>query len=501
MTREMSSLTGACLAMRRELFNKLGGFDPVAAVAFNDTLLCLAALEAGYRNIYIKEPLLIHYESKSRGYDDRPERAALFRREAAYARKQHNAYFMDDPYYSQNLSLQKPDELAFPPRKSKPWRADGVDLSNLKILFLSSTHEVGHGVPVVINIQASYLRDRGHQIFVGGPKGRREISYAGCRRVYLSEPAQAAAFAVEHGIDCIVVETPPFFSVVRWLAEWPRTLFLDHGEPPAELFPEADNRRSTAAEKRFCALSASGVFAISESVRVEGGVERAQVIANGNSHLSRWEEGMAASRKATRERLGWSDKVVILNVCRFSAAERRYKGLDKYAEILQEFRFERPKQAAKTVFVICGKGEPEDVLEMRTSGFEVFANVEDSEMIDIYAAADIYANFSRWEGYNLGIGQALAMGLPVVASDIPAHRAFPIFTANATMPIVAELAAIADEAIGSGFSKARTPVIFSWEDSLRKLEKAIVDLCRGGAGNSKNRSKGDDHLAASEYVF
>ena len=56
-TREVSAVTGACLAIRREVFEKIGGFDTTLAVAFNDVLLCLAAIKAGYRNIYISDPL------------------------------------------------------------------------------------------------------------------------------------------------------------------------------------------------------------------------------------------------------------------------------------------------------------------------------------------------------------------------------------------------------------------------------------------------------------
>ena len=68
------------------------------------------------RNIYIKEPLLIHFESKSRGYDDKAAKS-LFWREARYARQHHNDLFKDDPYYSPNLCLQRVNELAFPPRR------------------------------------------------------------------------------------------------------------------------------------------------------------------------------------------------------------------------------------------------------------------------------------------------------------------------------------------------------------------------------------------------
>lgn len=485
VTREMSAVTGACLAMRREVFNELGGFDTVAAIAFNDTLLCLAALKAGYRNIFIKEPLLIHHESKSRGYDDKPERVAAFRREAAYARRRHNDLFRDDPYYSPNLCLQAINELAFPPRCSKPWRVVRRDPARLRILFLSSTHEMGHGVPVVMNLQASHLARAGHDIFVGGPKGQREMAYEGCRRIYLSGAAEAAAFAVEQGMDCVIVETPPFFSIARWLGEWPRTLFLDHGEPPPEFFPDAAARRTIAAEKRMCLTMASKVFAISAAVRNEGYEVRAQIIPNANSHLLLWEDSLRKRRDEVRRKHGWENKIVVLNVCRLHTAERHYKGVDKYAELLQEFQFARPTLAAQTVFVLCGKATPGDVEEMQKVGFEIFENVTDKELGEFYLAADVYANFSRWEGYNLGIGQALAVGLPVIASDITAHRAFPIYTSNDILNIIEKFAEIVEEIRDSEFSMARAPIVTDWKGSLVQLEHEIVDLCRPSEASSE----------------
>jgi len=167
---------------------------------------------------------------------------------------------------------------------------------------------------------------------------------------------------------------------------------------------------------------------------------------------------------------------VVLNVCRFRAAERRYKGLEKYAEVLREFQFARPKPAARTVFILCGKADPDDVVEMRRHGFEVYDNITDIEMDELYMAADIYVNFSRWEGHNLGIGQALAAGLQVVASDIPAHRAFPIFTSNGTLDIVEKLSEYAERVIANQVE--RKPLVMDWKPSLEKLEREIVELCR-----------------------
>jgi glycosyltransferase involved in cell wall biosynthesis len=108
----------------------------------------------------------------------------------------------------------------------------------------------------------------------------------------------------------------------------------------------------------------------------------------------------------------------------------------------------------------------------------VFDNVTDAEMIDLYSAADIYANFSRWEGYNLGIGQALAAGLPVIASDIPAHRAFPIFTSNCVLPVIEKLSELVMTVIENQFAQARNPIVSDWKPSLDKLEREIVHLCQ-----------------------
>ena len=93
-------------------------------------------------------------------------------------------------------------------------------------------------------------------------------------------------------------------------------------------------------------------------------------------------------------------------------AERRYKGIDIYAEVAKRFREAHPTLAARTEFVLCGKATKEDVSEVEALGISAVANVSDQELIDLYAAADIYMNFSQWEGYNLGIGQALALGPP-----------------------------------------------------------------------------------------
>jgi GT2 family glycosyltransferase len=477
VTHEVSAVTGACIAVRRSVFQELGGFDQALAVAFNDVLLCLTAMTRGYRNIFIAEPLVIHHESKTRGFDDTPAKRARFHRETIYVRSIYRALFKNDPHYNPNLSLERVHDLAWPPRVRRPWSGLASRNGPLRLLMLSVSHEVGYGVAVVLRQQSVDLARRGFEVFIGGPCGRNEFIYEGCHRVYLDDPREAACFAFENDVDCIMAHTPPFFSIVRWLGSWPRSIIYDYGEPTPELFPDAAARRDVNAEKRFCYGLADRTFAISRSVQAESGYPGMGVIRLGNSHLAAWNRDIELRRKLVRRTFDVDDKLLVLNVCRFHRAERQYKGIDVYANVLWELGLTRPDLRERTVFALCGKAGKEDVREMEELGLQVFPNLSDSELIDLYAAADVYMNFSRWEGYNLGIGQALALGLPVIASDIPAHREFPISTSNDMTVILRKLCTLADEWSVKA-RLPRKPIIYSWEEPLTELASTISYLCR-----------------------
>lgn len=473
-THDLSAVTGACLMVRREVFEQVGGFNENLAVAFNDVLLCLDIGAKGYRNVFVADPLLIHFESKTRGLDDTHEKQQLFRREARYARSQHQARFKADPYYNENLSLEKVYDLAFPPRMEKPWhRFRRENSGKLKILMLSSTHQIGHGVAVVVDLQARYLAARGYKVYIGGPLTAREFPYPDCQRVYLDTPGDAATFAMQYGVDCVVMHTPPFYSTARWLGTGVKTIAYDYGEPDPDFFPDADQRRDQLAEKAFCLEMADEIYAISDAVRNEAPHEHVGVIPLGNSHLAAWDETLVARRARVRASRQWDGKIVVLNVCRFHEGERNYKGIDDYC-LLQERISETPSlDIPPLVFCLAGKGSEEDVADMQAQGLSVFANVSDDELVDLYCAADIYVNFSKWEGYNLGIGQALAMGLPVIASDIPAHRAFKVFTTNDLTQAAEKL-----QEIGKHPKSERAAILSPWNEPLEQFAAVIDSLCR-----------------------
>jgi GT2 family glycosyltransferase len=464
-THEVSAVTGACLAVTRANFDAVSGFNENFRVAFNDIIFCFDLHMLGRRNVYVADSLFIHHESKSRGYDDTPEKHALNQTEARKAWSLHPQLMRNDPFYSPNLSLLKPYDLSFAPRRRAFW--DDRSMRPLRVMMLSVTHAIGHGVAVVVAKQTEALVQHGYEVIIAGPLGANDFPYPGCERVEVHDPLSAATLAADRAVDLIIAHTPPFFSVARWTGAAPPVLAYDYGEPLPDWFPDAEIRRAVLAEKDQALMMATAVFTISDAISAESRTPVRGVIPLGNSHLGQWNEASRARRQRVRMERGWDDKFVILNVCRFHGGERLYKGVDTYADVRDALQKVNPELAGSTLFVLCGKGSPEDVKEMTARGLVVAANVTDEEMADLYCAADAYANFSKWEGYNLGIGQALAMGLPTIASDIPAHRAFGIEVTNQVTIAVEWLTRTATQ------KNIRIPRIRDWEGPLSQL---IVEI-------------------------
>lgn len=122
LVRQVSTVTGACLATRAALFREMGGFDAAAfASDCNDSDYCLRLRDHGYAILYDPAATLYHFESRTRGYHDddaKRRRAALATREL---RARWAAKFAQDRYYNPHF-----DRLARPfTRLSPPPRTDG----------------------------------------------------------------------------------------------------------------------------------------------------------------------------------------------------------------------------------------------------------------------------------------------------------------------------------------------------------------------------------------
>jgi len=122
-THRVAAVTGACLAIRADHWDRLGGLDEGLAVAYNDIDLCLKARSDGLAVLLEPRAVLHHHESVSRGYDDDPARRARLQGELDRMRERWGDRLDEDPAYSPNLSLAEPGFTpADPPRVTPPWR-------------------------------------------------------------------------------------------------------------------------------------------------------------------------------------------------------------------------------------------------------------------------------------------------------------------------------------------------------------------------------------------
>jgi GT2 family glycosyltransferase len=116
--RNVTAVTGACLAIRRNVFDEIGGIeDQNLAVTWSDVDLCLRARARSYRVIITPYARMMHLELATRGADDTPERQARADRERDYMLKKWPVLLDEDSFFNPSFRLADGDtRLATPPR-------------------------------------------------------------------------------------------------------------------------------------------------------------------------------------------------------------------------------------------------------------------------------------------------------------------------------------------------------------------------------------------------
>jgi len=103
-----NAVTGACLMMRKSVFNEVGGFDEQFEIAFNDVDLCFKLREKGYLVVWTPHAELYHREMATRGKDEKPEKRERFLKEfQRYKIKWRAKLEKVDEYYNPNLRMDK----------------------------------------------------------------------------------------------------------------------------------------------------------------------------------------------------------------------------------------------------------------------------------------------------------------------------------------------------------------------------------------------------------
>jgi GT2 family glycosyltransferase len=105
LLQNYSAVTGACMAVKKKVYEEAGGMDENLSIAYNDIDFCLKILKLGYYNVYTPYALLYYHKSKTRGYKDAPEKQIRFTEEIKYFNKKWKDIIENDPAYNPNLTL------------------------------------------------------------------------------------------------------------------------------------------------------------------------------------------------------------------------------------------------------------------------------------------------------------------------------------------------------------------------------------------------------------
>ena len=109
-TQDVTAVTGACLMVKKSLWDELGGLSPEFEISLNDVDFCLRLRKLGKLNVFTPFAELYHYESVSRGLDDQGEKAERYNRESELFRNKWKTELeAGDPYYNPNFSLDRSD--------------------------------------------------------------------------------------------------------------------------------------------------------------------------------------------------------------------------------------------------------------------------------------------------------------------------------------------------------------------------------------------------------
>lgn len=109
-TQNVTAVTGACLMVKKSLFEAVGGLEESFEISLNDVDFCLKLRKAGYLNVFTPFAEIYHLESISRGLDDSGEKARRYNEESERFREKWKMELeAGDPYYNTNFSLERSD--------------------------------------------------------------------------------------------------------------------------------------------------------------------------------------------------------------------------------------------------------------------------------------------------------------------------------------------------------------------------------------------------------
>ena len=343
------------------------------------------------------------------------------------------------------------------------------------VLFLTYRMKRGFGVDVEVSNLAAELRKKGLNISIGCMDMDGEYPDSAAFQI-AANAATVRRIARKMGVDIIVAHTSPFFEILPDLAADFRVYALEYGDPTPELMSDCEDRRKTKINKlKNVYPHVHGMMSISRFISTDIGWPSAAVVYLGCDHVP--DRGV---KKASEYRPEQPLKIGAL--MRLGKGEAEYKG-----NALLITLFERLKKQIPVDINIMGRGTPADAKDFTAAGYTVLLSKSDDERNDYLRSLDVFVTLSLWEGFNLPLVEAQALGTMSIATDAGAHPEVTPFIISDLAELERLIIAMSGNpkllAENSNLCYKYVRKKFRWAESAESLLQAIgPDVVSAGKG-------------------
>jgi glycosyltransferase involved in cell wall biosynthesis len=302
----------------------------------------------------------------------------------------------------------------------------------MRILMLTPHMKMGFGVAEAVANLATNLSAIGIQTTTGCLEHDKYFSGLDVRRV-APDPVSVLDAAARVGAKTIVAHGSPYFELLPALTDKVRTVAYEYGDPTPEMFAyDAEERRRIADFKKVSVYPhVDVVAAISEFIRHDIGWPDAEVVRLGIEHVP--DLGPKPLVPPRRH----DGPLRIGTLMRLGSGEARYKGNSQLLRIKDEVIQICPHAQ----FEVMGRGTAGDALSFEAAGFQVSLNATAAERTEFLRSIDVFISPSQWEGTNLPLVEAAALGTPALAFDTGSHPEFTPLVFSRTEQIVQQIVA------------------------------------------------------------
>jgi len=295
-------------------------------------------------------------------------------------------------------------------------------------LFLTYRMALGYGVDVAVSNITGNLMRLGHRVTIGCLE--KDGHHSGLDvRLLDPDPTSIMRLIEEVGCDCVIAHTTPFFEVLPLLDPAIPRWALEYGDPTPEFFPldGAERRRIKETKIRDCYPTINGVIAISHFIRADIRWPAALVIHIGCNHVPD-----LGPKGVLDFDLDPSARLNVGTLMRLGQGESNYKGNQLFCEIAEKSM----EQGIPARFYVMGRGTPEDATFFESKGIETHLNAPDDQKCDYLRNLDVFISPSLWEGFNLPLVEAQALGTVGVAFDTGSHPEVTPFVVSSTDEVI-----------------------------------------------------------------